>query len=189
MCVWAGGGGGRQGTVRRERGTGAWADLPGSQPRWQKCWLFPAPNTVVARKTGCLEVVAVFSHCGDLKAQSDTHRGESKTGVYSEFFFPFGCKVWGGGAVPLASEDVTDCRPCPCDLWAARMTLGSMGMVTKGLSPQPQPKEANPVSSWPCSFQEFRSRWLRTFRLIIRAAKTAGGGSLKGLHLEQWHAD
>lgn len=50
-------------------------------------------NTAVAGKTGYLEVVAVFLTVGtqtleQMHKQSDTHRGENKSWVYSDCFLP-----------------------------------------------------------------------------------------------------
>lgn len=129
VCVCRGGG-----TVRRERGTGAWADLPGPQPRWQKGWLFLAlqPRCCQGNRAGRLWL---FSLTVGTERYSQTHTEQRvKLGFIQNFFFPFGCTVWGSGggeAAPLTSKDVTDCRPCLCDFWAARMTLSSTGMVTR----------------------------------------------------------
>lgn len=81
------------------------------------------------------------------------------------------------------------------NIWAARMTPLMDGDVDKGAAAGPfwglqtSNQQTNPVSSWPCLLQELKSRWLRTFRFIIKEIKAEGDGSLRGLHLRQWHAD
>lgn len=83
MCVCVGGGDGEKGEGNRGMGRPSWAPA-----KMAEGLAFPSPPTPLLPGKPCRAIVAVFSHSGDREVQSDTHRAESKTGVYSEFFLP-----------------------------------------------------------------------------------------------------